>query len=195
MATADAWTDAAAAIEDVLAAAYGSTPARASVSFLGVEPVEILRYPAGDAVAYCSLGMARHPMSGTRDLRPDPDGPRAELVVEVDPAGSGATEVWRTLAVFAAAPAVEGVVYAPGTTVDGGRPLSHGSRCTGAVVVDSGLADIPTDVGLVSLLQLLPATADELAWCRVHGADALRARWTEQGTDLADLTRLPAHLG
>ena len=47
----------------------------------------------------------------------------------------------------------------------------------------------------MEILQLLPATPNELAWCRVQGAAALRERWAAQQTDLADLARLGASLG
>jgi hypothetical protein len=46
----------------------------------------------------------------------------------------------------------------------------------------------------VQLLQLLPATATELAWARVHGSVALRQRWAAQGTPLSDLMREPVTL-
>jgi hypothetical protein len=44
------------------------------------------------------------------------------------------------------------------------------------------------------VLQVVPATATELAWCRVHGSAALRERWAEQHTDLLDLERAAADL-
>src|SRR5262249_16359565 len=103
-------------------------------------------------------------------------------------------EVWRQLAVLAAAPAVESVVYTPGMTVDLGQPLASGSRCTGAVVIDSPIEPVPTPLGSVAVLQLVPATSTELAWCRVHGSDALRERWSAQHVDLLDLARSAAAL-
>ncbi len=44
-------------------------------------------------------------------------------------------------------------------------------------------------VGAVEILQVLPATANELAWSRVHGSAALRERWAAAGVDLRDLDR------
>jgi len=41
----------------------------------------------------------------------------------------------------------------------------------------------------VDVLQVVPATQNELAWCRVRGAAALRERWTAQHVDLLDLGR------
>jgi hypothetical protein len=46
----------------------------------------------------------------------------------------------------------------------------------------------------IELLQVLPATADELAWARVHGTEELRQRWREHGTSLRDLMRAPVSL-
>ena len=38
---------------------------RASVSFVGVDPIEVLRFePIPGERAYVSLGMSRHPMTG-----------------------------------------------------------------------------------------------------------------------------------
>jgi hypothetical protein len=188
--------DVLATIEAALADHFGHRPQRASVSFVGVEPIEVLRFePIPDERAYVSLGMARRPMTGADASVQAADGPRAELLLSVrDPAGRHA-DLWRRLAVLAAAPAVEGVVYAPGMTVDLGEPLSPNATCTGAVVTESAIPAVQTPAGAVAILQLDPATPAELAWCRVRGSEALRARWAQAGTDLFDLTRRPVHLG
>jgi hypothetical protein len=115
-------------------------------------------------------------------------------MLHVRAASEPVDDAWRRLAVLAAAPAVEGVVYTPGMTVDLGQALVAGSRCTGVVVVESPLATIDTPDGAVAVLQVLPATSTELAWCRVHGASALRERWSDQRTDLLDVARRPAAL-
>jgi hypothetical protein len=47
----------------------------------------------------------------------------------------------------------------------------------------------------VNVLQLLPATPNELAWARVHGSEALIERWSVQAIDLTDLARGSADLG
>jgi hypothetical protein len=179
-----------AELESALSDHFGQRPARASVSFVGVEPIEVLRFePIPGERAYVSLGMSRHPMTAASEMLVGADGPRAELMVHVrDNPGHGEV-LWRQLAVLAAAPAVEGVVYAPGMTVDLGQPLAPGSRCSGGVVVESSLAAIDTTAGLVDVLQVLPATSTELAWCRVHGAAALRERWASTQADLLDLGR------
>jgi hypothetical protein len=80
-------------------------------------------------------------------------------------------------------------VYANGMTIDVGEPLVAGSHCTGAVIAESRFADVDTGVGGVALLEMLPATSNELAWSRVHGAAAVRARWAREGVDPADLSR------
>ncbi len=46
----------------------------------------------------------------------------------------------------------------------------------------------------MAILQVLPATSTELAWCRVRGSAALRERWAAAGYDLLDLARGPVAL-
>lgn len=186
--------DVLAVVEAAYREHFEVLPARASVSFVGVEELEVLRYADGERRHYVSLGMSRYPMADPNDLVIDTgSAPRSELLITT--AGQP-DDLWRRLAVIAAAPAVEGAVYTAGTRIDLNEPLCAGSRCTGAVLADgpmkairvSGMAD-------VKLLSLLPATASELAWARVHGSEALRQRWTEAGTDLSDLAREPVALG
>jgi hypothetical protein len=179
-----------AAVESELADHFGHRPQRASVSFVGVDPVDVLRFePIPGERAYVTLGMSGHPMTGADAAVVATDGPRAELMLHVrDPADEFA-DVWRKLAVLAAAPAVEGVVYSPGMSVDLGELLAPGSACTGVLVGESPLDAIPTPAGAVTVLQVLPATSTELAWCRVRGSAALRERWREQGVDTLDLRR------
>ncbi|MGN6607745.1 MAG: suppressor of fused domain protein [Jatrophihabitans sp.] len=173
---------------------------RATVSFLGVEPIDVLRYePIPGEVVYLSLGMSRRPMTSAADAMTDPGAPRAELMLHLHVDTLGVEGVWRTLAVLAAAPVVEGVVYRPGMTVDTEQPLAPGSRCTGAVVTVSPLEPVPVGdlephAADVQVLQLLPATANELAWGRVHGTQRLQELWREQGCDLLDLARDPVTL-
>jgi hypothetical protein len=178
-------------VERSLRASFGVEPARASVSFVGVEPIEILRFDtAPDAAAYVSLGMSRRPMTASDAKVVGATGPRAEILVQVH-GGSGG--LWRQLAVLAAAPAVEGVVYAAGMTIDLGASLATGSRCTGVVVASSALPPVAWAGLEVEIMQMLPATSTELAWSRVHGTDSLRERWESEGIDLLDLGRPSAH--
>lgn len=174
------------AVDAALAAHFAHQPLRASVSFVGVDPIEVLRFePIPGERAYVSLGMSRHPMTGADAEVVNEGGPRAELMLHLRDEHDAFAEVWRRVALLAAAPAVEGVVYRAGMTIDLGQPLAAGSACTGAVVVASPLAAI----GDVDVLQIVPATQNELAWCRVHGSGELRQRWTEQHIDLLDLGR------
>src|SRR4051794_38815184 len=135
--------------------------------------------------------MARHPMTGAGESIRATDGPRAELVLHVRDADGGHRDVWRKVAVLAAAPAGEGVVHVPGMTVDLGEPMAVGSRCTGIVVTDAQLPAVQPAAGPVRILRVVPATATELAWCRVRGSGALLERWSREGTDLLDLARRP----
>ena len=177
-------------VERALFGHFGQRPSRASVSFLGVEPIEVLRFePTPGERVYVSLGMSRHPMSAAAELVVGPDAPRVELMLHVRDDAGRHDGVWRHLAVLAASPEVEGVVYIAGMTVDLGQPLGSGSRCTGGLIVESPLAVVETPQGTVAVLQVLPATSTELAWCRVQGAAALRARWATQEVDLLDLGR------
>jgi hypothetical protein len=176
-------------------------PARASVSFVGVEPIEVLRFtdqapessPAVSLTHYLSLGMCRYPMVGQSETSTDdPSAPRAELLISVI---GRPDELWRRLAVMAAAPAVEGAVYEPGGRLHLGEAIVPGSRCVGGLLVDGPIPAIAmTGLVDVQVLRVLPATSTELAWARVHGSAALIQRWTDHGTMLPDLMREPVVL-
>ena len=177
-------------VQQALSEHFAHEPQRASVSFVGVDPIEVLRFePVPGDRAYVSLGMSRHPMTAATESLVSTDGPRAELVLELHDPTDQHADVWRRVAVLAAAPAVEGVVYSAGMTVDLGEPLVEGSRCTGVLIADSAIGIVETPAGAVAVLQATPATSTELAWCRVRGSAALRERWTQLGTDLLDLAR------
>jgi suppressor of fused protein SUFU len=184
-----------AVVEAALVEHFGQQPTRASVSFVGVEPIEILRFePVPGQRAYLTLGMSRHPMTEATQAVMAEDGPRGELMLEVRDPIDAFADVWRRLAVLAAAPVVDAVVYRPGMTVDLGEPIVPGSRCTGVMVSESVLAAVETPSGPVEVFDVRPATATELAWCRVRGAPALRERWTSARTDLLDLGRAAVSL-
>jgi hypothetical protein len=183
------------AVEAHLTATYGGDIVRASVSFLGVDRIDVLRSgpdPSG-TVRYATVGMAHRPMGAAQGAdRPQPDpGPRAELVLTLRAARDS---VLRPLAVLAAAPAVDGLVLAPDGTVELGEPLWAGARCS-AVLIDPPNGP-PVEAGghTVELLRVVPITPEELAYRRVHGAGALRAAWRGQRTDLADPDRPPVRL-
>jgi hypothetical protein len=170
---------------------FGTEPDRASVSFVGVEPIEVLRFDTGALVTLVTLGMARRAMTASDSMVLTEEGPRAELLLQLR---GHAGEAWQRLAVLAAAPVVEGVVYSSGMTVDLGTPLNAQSRCTGGVVVESAVPSISTSIGSVDVLRVLPATSSELAWARVRGSAALTERWDERGTELLDLLRAEVEL-
>lgn len=179
-----------AAVDSALADHFGHRPARASMSFVGVSPIEILRFePIPGERAYVSLGMSALPMTAATEMIQSADGPRAELMVHLRDEIDSFAQLWRQVAVLAASPAVEGVVYRAGMTVDLGAPLAGRSRCTGGVLVESAVAAVQTSAGPVEILQLIPATSTELGWGRVRGSQALRERWAERDTDLLDLAR------
>lgn len=172
------------AVERAASDYFGAAAARASVSFVGVEPIEVLRFPTRDGLALLTLGMSRRPLPEIEV--------RAELVVTLLDRPINGGQLWRRLAVLAAAPVVEEVAYRPGMSVDLGEPLDPSSICTGGLVADSdlaGLTTVPTGAGPVTLFRFIPATSSELAFSRVHGADALHERWNSAGADLRDLGR------
>lgn len=181
-------------VEAHLLSVLGEESGRAGVSFLGTERMDVLRFHGGEVCRYVTLGMSRAPMADPGADLVAQHGPRAELVLSLH---SVQDSVLRRLAVLAASPAVEGVVISPGAGLDLGEPLWDGSRFT-AVLVGSSGAVIP-DLELegdepVRFLPLFPMTANEAAWKRVHGAEALEERWLTQGCDLRDPHRSAADL-
>ncbi|MCF2529852.1 suppressor of fused domain protein [Yinghuangia soli] len=181
------------AVEAHLAAAFGEPSGRAGVTFVGVDPIELLRFGPDESgvVRYATLGMSRAPMTDPAAALADPvRGPRAELVLSVRGAQDS---VLRPLAVLAASPQVEGLVVAPGASLDVGGPLWEGSAFTAVLVAEPGglVADLalPEPAEPVRFLPLLPMTAAETAWKRVHGAEALQELWLKHGTDLRDPKR------
>jgi hypothetical protein len=174
-------------VEARLRSALGEPDARAAVTFLGTDRIEVLRFQEGDIVRYTTLGMSAQPMSDPTAMLADPvKGPRAELVLSVRAGLADTDKVLRPLAVLAASPQVEGVVVAPGASLDVGEPLWPGAPFTSVLVEDLDL-DEPLDP--VHFLPLLPMTPNEAAWKRVHGAQALQERWLTHGTDLRDPSR------
>lgn len=180
-------------VEARLRSALGEPDARAAVTFLGTDRIEVLRFPAagqeGDVVRYATLGMSAQPMADPTAVLADPvKGPRAELVLSVRSGAADTDKVLRPLAVLAASPQVEGVIVAPGASLDVGEPLWPGAPFTSVLVAEPGglVEDLELDAPLdpVRFLPLLPMTPNEAAWKRVHGAPALQERWLNHGTDL-----------
>ncbi|AZQ73380.1 MULTISPECIES: suppressor of fused domain protein [Streptomyces] len=197
-------SDVLALVEARLLTALGEPDARAAITFLGTDRIEVLRFAAsddaGDIVRYATLGMSAHPMTDPTASLADPlRGPRAELVLSVRAGRADTDKVLRPLAVLAASPQVEGLVVAPGASLDTGEPLWPGAPFTSVLVAESGglVEDLELDAPLdpVRFLPLLPMTPNEAAWKRVQGAAALEERWLRHGTDLRDPLRAGVPLG
>ncbi|MFC7968449.1 suppressor of fused domain protein [Streptomyces cinereoruber] len=188
-----------ALVEARLRTALGGPDARAAVTFLGTDRIEVLRFVEGDLVRYATLGMSAQPMADPTAVLADPvKGPRAELVLTVRAGLADTDKVLRPLAVLASTPQVEGVVVAPGASLDVGEPLWPGAPFSSVLVAGSGglVEDLELDEPLdpVRFLPLLPMTSNEAAWKRVHGAQALEERWLARGTDLRDPLRRSVEL-
>jgi hypothetical protein len=179
------------------AAGIAAEPDAASVTFLGTEPIEVLRFgPGADGVVhYVSLGCSRHPMSDPSDpstLFADPvRGPRAEVVISLR--GTSPTGLARSVALLAATPAVDGLVLTPDALVDLGAALwarqSGPAQFTAVLLGRSDIADLELKdpmAGPVAFLAASPMTATEAAWVRLKGADAMREAWRTDGVDVLD---------
>lgn len=178
------------------ASGVDSEPDSASVTFLGTESIEVLRFRSADGlVRYVSVGCSRHPMSDPTQIEVDQlRGPRAEVVLCLRDPGP-VSGIARSLAILAASPAVDGVVLVADALIDLGSPLW--TRPTARVpftAVLLGRSDIP-DLPLepprdpVSFLSAIPITATEAAWVRLKGADAMRQAWQNDGVDTLDPNR------
>jgi hypothetical protein len=172
-------------------------PDSASVTFLGTEPIEVLRFRggAGGLVHYVSVGCSRHPMADPTEILADPlRGPRAEIVLRLrDPAP--ATGIARSLAILAATPAVDGVVLEPDALIDLGSPLwawpTGRVPFTAVLLGHSDIPDLPLEPPRdpVKFLSATPITATEAAWVRLKGAEAMRRAWQNDGVDVLDPKR------
>jgi hypothetical protein len=174
-----------------------SEPDTASVTFLGAEPIEVLRFSSGvdGVVHYVSVGCSRHPMTDPADIEADPlRGPRAEVVLRLRDPGR-ITGVPRSLAVLAATPAVEGVVLTADALIDLSGPLWSGragpAPFTAVLLSPSDIPDLPLQPPRdpVRFLCATPITATEAAWVRLKGADAMRQAWRTDGVDVLNPNR------
>ncbi|GAA0391045.1 suppressor of fused domain protein [Streptomyces luteireticuli] len=200
-------SDVLALVEARLHTTFGKPDARAAVTFLGADRIEVLRFTgpgegnSGEhVVRYVTLGMSAQPMADPTSPLADPvRGPRAELVLTVRPGRADTDKVLRPLAVLAASPQVEGLVVEPGASLDTGEPLWPGAPFTSVLVAEPGglVEDLELDAPMdpVRFLPLLPMTPNEAAWKRVQGAAALEERWLRHGTDLRDPLRGGVPLG
>lgn len=150
-------------------------PDVASITFLGLQPIDVLRFgPDAHGVShYVSLGGSRHA-----------EGVPAEVVVSLR---SSATlpGLARSVAVVAAAPAVEGLVLTAEALVDLGQPLWHYAPFTAVLLTRSEIEAIDG----VEFVAATPITPTEAAWVRLKGVDAMRRAWREDGVDVLDPAR------
>ncbi|MGR8008436.1 suppressor of fused domain protein [Streptomyces hypolithicus] len=191
--------DVLALVEARLRTTLGEPDARAAVTFLGTDRMEVLRFVDGDVVRYATLGMSAQPMADPTAALADPvKGPRAELVLSVRAGAADTDKVLRPLAVLAASPQVEGVIVASGASLDVGEPLWPGAPYSSVLVAESGglIEDLELDAPMdpVCFLPLLPMTPNEAAFKRVKGAQELQERWLAHGTDLRDPLRVSVPL-
>lgn len=186
---------------------FDAEPDSASVTFLGVERIDVLRFgPIGSGsrdglhgvseLHHVSLGCSRHPMGDPAALAVDPlRGPRAEIVLTVRD-GVPTPGLVRTVAILAATPAVDGIVLAADALIDLGAPLWRrpaGLPPFSAVVLSaSPIPDLALDPPRdpVTFLAATPISANEAAWARLEGVGALRDVWRQGGIDVTDPQRV-----
>ncbi|WP_066898768.1 suppressor of fused domain protein [Mycolicibacterium houstonense] len=187
------------------AAGITAEPVSASVTFLGTERIDVLRFGpdlraggsdrAGrDLYHYVTLGCSRHPMFDPTELVSDPiHGPRAEVVLSLRGPTPGGLA--RSLAVLAAAPAVEGLVLEADALIDLETPLFEGAPFSAFLLgaSDIGEVELPEPLSAVTVLSATPITATEAAWVRLKGADAMREAWQTDGVDVMDPRRRAAN--
>ena len=182
-------------------------PDVAGVTFLGTEKIDVLRFAGPDGIVhYVSLGCSRHPMFDPAEMVTDAlHGPRAEVVVALR--GPSPKGLVRSIAILAAAPAVEGLILEPDALVDLESPLwtitSPGhftpmpgpASFTAFLLGRSDIDDIALTAPLppVTVLSATPITATEAAWVRLKGADAMRDAWQQDGVDVLDPRRRAAN--
>ncbi|GAB7068942.1 suppressor of fused domain protein [Mycobacterium hodleri] len=170
----------------------GGEPAVASITFLGAESIDVLRFgpDADGTLHHVSLGCSRHAMLDPTAMVVDSaSGPRAEVAVALR--GSTPAGLARSIAVVAASPAVEGLVLVPDALVDLETPLWEGAPFT-AVLLGPGDVDdveLPAPFDPVRILSATPITPTEAAWVRLKGADAMREAWAVDGVDVRDPRR------
>ena len=176
-----------------------SEPVEASVTFIGAEPIGVVRFEVPDradsrAAHYVSLGCSRRPMVDPAELLADPVlGPRAEIAVTLR--GPSPRGLARSVAVVAAAPSVEGVILEPDALVDLEAPLWQGAPFTAYLLGRSEIGDVvlPEPLSPVSVLSAVPITAREAAWVRLRGAGSIREAWVHDGVDPTDPLRRAAN--
>ncbi|MCH9642109.1 MAG: suppressor of fused domain protein [Actinomycetia bacterium] len=173
-------------------------PVEASVTFLGADSIDVLRFGVPDssdipAAQYISLGCSRRPMVDPAEFLADAvRGPRAEVAVALR--GPSPKGLARSVAVVAAAPAVEGLILEPDALVDLETPLWQGAPFSAYLLGRSDVDDVvlPAPLSPVTVLSAVPITATEAAWVRLKGAGAMREAWAQDGVDPTDPRRRAA---
>ncbi|PRI14767.1 suppressor of fused domain protein [Mycobacterium shigaense] len=180
-----------------LHAHFGAESDSARVTFVGTEAIEVLRFRSGtdQLVHYVSLGCSRHPMTDPTELvTTSVRGPRAEVVLTLRDPGL-VSGIARSLAVLAAAPAVDGVVLVADALIDLGTPLWARPNArvafTAVLLGRSDIADLPLESPRdpVRFLSATPITPTEAAWVRLKGAEAMRQAWRNDGVDVLNPNR------
>jgi hypothetical protein len=177
-------------------------PDEGGVTFLGTERIDVLRFGPDmrsgfeGVVHYVSLGCSRHPMFDPTEMVTDAlHGPRAEVTLSLR--GPSPKGLVRSLAVLAAAPAVEGLILEPDALIDLETPLWDRAAFSAFLLGRSDIDDVPLIDPLppVAVLSATPITATEAAWVRLKGADAMREAWQQDGVDVLDPARRAASPG
>ena len=191
--------DPLAAVRDHLrdyftSAGMDAEPSVASVTFLGVERIDVLRFGPDQrhgregVFHYVSVGCSRYPMTDAASALADPiRGPRAEITMSLRD-GAPTDGLARSLAVVAATPAVDGVVLGAGALVDLSGPLWTGAAFTAVLLGESEIPDLALDAPRdpVHFVSAVPITQTEGAWVRLKGAEAMREAWADDGVDVCD---------
>lgn len=180
--------------EHFAALGLDAEPDSASVTFLGVERIEVLRFgpDRNGVIHYVSVGCSRHPMGDPTQIAADPlHGPRAEVVVSLRDSALTAG-LSRAIALLAATPAVDGVVLQPDALIDLGATLWDGAKVSAVVLGVGAIPDLVLDPPRepVQFLSATPISANEAAWMRLKGIDELRRTWEQDGVDVRDPARL-----
>ena len=164
-------------------------PVAASVTFLGAEAIDVLRFgPDSDEVYhYVSVGCSRNPMVDPMAMITD-SGPRAEVVVSLR--GSTPTGLARSVAILASSPLVEGLVLEVDALIDLQGPLWSGTPFNAFLLGDGDIGELSgPDHEPVRFMSATPITATEAAWVRLKGAAAMREAWQQDDVDVRDQRR------
>ena len=160
-------SDVAAAVRSHLVSWFSgvSEPDSASVTFVGLEPIEILRFgpDTSNNYFYVTVGCSRYPMVDPSSYNADPvRGPRAEVLLQVHGNAGPESGIARSLAVVAAVPSVEGVVLKEGLMLRLGGPVWKGAPETAVRIEPSGVADfvLPEPASPVQIFSAKPVFED-----------------------------------